>query len=295
MAVSFTNYLDAREQLDRASMNGAVWERFLEVLSGELSGPVLDVGCGTGAMFRYICNALPMLAGTLVGAELSGECVRAAQASAEQLQQPAGPGRAPPAARSIRFRRADFLNGELRDLARVGVVTAKSFCDMVPLPQLLNELDVLLRPGGWFYAPINYNGKTTFAPEALDPGFERALLRTYDRSMDERTRAGEPVGGSESGVRLIGALRSHGYETVYTGPSDWCVSPTESGYAGAEELATRAMLETIHGEGRKHPDLRAEPLDRWFASRLSQLERGELSMVIHQLDVLARKPGSAEA
>jgi hypothetical protein len=45
----------------------------------------------------------------------------------------------------------------------------------------------------------------------------------------------------------------------------------------------------IYEEGRRSGALQPERLDRWMSERLEALGAGALSLMTHQIDVLARK------
>jgi len=61
-------------------------------------------------------------------------------------------------------------------------VLAHAFLDLVELPRALPALVRLVRPGGLFYATLNFDGDTIFQPE-VEPSLEGPILAAYHRTM----------------------------------------------------------------------------------------------------------------
>jgi SAM-dependent methyltransferase len=215
-----------------------------------------------------------------------------------------------PEARSIRGRkeatdvRVEFLQGELLDPNTTGglqpfdFVTAHAFMDLIPLDRGVSIIRKLLKPGGVFYSTLNYDGLTLLLPEYEDPGFERLLLRIYNRSMELRRIGSRKTGGSLSGRRLYQALLDGAFRILEVGPSDWSVFPPGGGYTEGQQLFLTAVLSMIEEEARRYrrepgggiPAVSPERLDLWYSERLEAVRNHRLSLIVHQLDLLA-EPG----
>ena len=129
---------------------------------------------------------------------------------------------------------------------------------------------------------------TAFEPE-IDPDFEREIERCYHETMQQRELDGERTGGASSGRRLFGTLRSAGLEIVAAGGSDWVVFADRHGrYPQQEANFLHRLVDTI--ERVVGPELPGPDVQSWARQRRSQIERGELVYIAHQLDLLAAKP-----
>jgi SAM-dependent methyltransferase len=323
----FDAYLEAKYTVDSRSINLPVFRRFAERLAGETDPRILDLGTGTGAMLRRIL-ALE-LRGTvrLVGLDreprsLAAGRERIAQALRERGYETAGGEAGAPAtiraerdsgAVQVDLLRGDVLHrGTIQGLGSFDCVTAQAFMDLVPLKPAVRAVRTLLKAGGTFYCPLNYDGQTVLLPRDEDAAFERRLLATYNRSMERRRVAGRRTGGAWSGRRLYQALYEEGFVILGMGSSDWNVVPANGSYSAGQRLFLGAIVSMIAQEGRDEPDPIAaggraagspgaagpavglKRLSEWYARRREQLRQGRLALVVHQLDLLAAAPKRAD-
>jgi SAM-dependent methyltransferase len=100
------------------------------------------------------------------------------------------------------------------------LLIAHAFLDLMDMPRTLPQLFSLLRPGGYFYFSLNFDGATILQP-TIDPPFDALVEQLYHRTMDERMTDGRPSGDSQSGRHLFGHLRQAGAEILAAGSSDW--------------------------------------------------------------------------
>ena len=201
----------------------------------------------------------------------------------------------------------DLLRGNLLEANATGslgtfdCITAHAFMDLMPLKRAVAIVRKLLKAEGVFYSTLNYDGLTVLLPEYQEPGLERRLLRIYNRSMDQRRSRGRKTGGSLSGRRLFGALLEGGFSILGMGSSDWNVFPSGGVYAKENKLFLYALLSMIEGEARRFragpggaeaadadPIVEPKLLADWYAQRLEAVENGRLSLIVHQLDLLAK-------
>jgi hypothetical protein len=176
--------------------------------------------------------------------------------------------------------------------------------DLLP-PDRLPSLLSALRPGGWWYFPITFDGGTRFAP---DHGADRAVERAYHRHMDRK-----PGGTSRAGLAAIDRLGDKA-TVVGAAGSDWIVRPADvdtefgtadtgpgtadgdapagSDYPGDERYFLGYVLDTVaeavRSVDRAGIDLSDDRFDDWLAERRRQLAAGELVYATHQLDLLGR-------
>ncbi|GAB7018197.1 class I SAM-dependent methyltransferase [Halostagnicola bangensis] len=315
MTQSLQTYLEHKRTVDDRALNGRVWSAFVDGLAelaafedsnGRPNEPVrvLEIGGGVGTMIARLAERdalVPSVSYRLV--DLDERNVEYARQHLPEWLEEAGyeveRSRSSVLARSTGERSADrtvevhleagdAFEAPDRDGERseADAVIASAVLDTVDLEYALGRIPDLLRTGGLLYAPITYDGTTTFSPP--DPLDER-LTELYNRHMDEiRDRPGS----SRAGRELFAALDRPGseFDLLEVGGSDWIVRPRDGTYPADEKAFLRQLLETIDGALAAYPETALAPTDRqrWVDTRLSQLERGELSLIARHLDVLAR-------
>jgi hypothetical protein len=159
--------------------------------------------------------------------------------------------------------------------------------DLMPLKLAVAIIRTLLKDDGMFYSTLNYDGLTELLPEYEKAGFERRLLRIYNRSMERRRSGGRKTGGALSGRRLYQALLDGGFEILGMGSSDWNLFPSGGSYSEEQELFLTSILSMIEGEARKAAVDRTL-LAAWYAERVEAVRNHSLSLIVHQLDLLAK-------
>ncbi len=269
MKYDFQGYLEAKRSVDLRAFNHGVWEMLAARLGGVRD--VLDVGCGTGAMFDRLAEA----GGLAVGATYLGVDTDDRSLAVAGARLPAG--KSPFSA--VRFERADLF--DLQPVPSYDLVVAAAFLDLVDLPRALERLLALLRPGGFGYFPINFDGLTVFEPSHPLDG---VLIPAYHETI----HAGG--GDSRAGRRLFGALRQAGAVLLGAGASDWLVYPGADGaYPGREGYFLEHILLFFEDALKGHPGIEAAQLEPWLAARRAQIARGDLVYIAHQLDFLVQK------
>ena len=314
-AFDFAAYLEAKFAVDSASLNAPLYDRFREYLRRIVDPRILDLGTGTGAMLRRILQLdLPGRV-HLIGLDQEERNLAAAVERMEQVLEDRGyriVAKQNSAERSVRGRRGDseirieFLLGDLLEPGTVGAlqpvdcITAHAFMDLMPLRRAVAVIRRLLKADGVFYPTLNYDGLTVLLPEYEDGGLERRLLRIYDRSMEARRSRGAKTGGAFSGRRLYRKLLEGGFAILGMGSSDWNVFPSEGAYTDDQKLFLGAILSMIEAEARgarrkqgaatrnrEQPLVEPERLARWYADRLEAVQRNQLALIVHQIDLLA--------
>lgn len=267
-------------------------------LSGRNPLELLDVGTGTGAMLRRILQSKQKGLMRLTGLDIESGLLDIAETEIDAImldkgfavEKIAGRLGAESGADRIEFQCICTPLNEFQPASnRYDVITAHAFMDLVPLLQTLSCFHAGLKPGGLFYATINYDGETVVFPPYPDCEFEDALLLGYDASMEARHLNGSETGGAKCGRRLYGELLNAGFEIVSYGSSDWNITPCDSDYLDDDHEVLERLLDWISSEGRSNPALNPEKLDRWLTCRRRQLQMQMLGIIVHQIDVLARK------
>jgi SAM-dependent methyltransferase len=279
MAYDFARYLAAKESVEDRALNGYVRAALAQDLT---PGPLdaLEVGAGAGAMIAR-----------LAGREVLGSRYTAVDADPANT---AAIGRrfaedALPVELELVTADVYAFAGQMRGRRQWDLLVAHAFLDLVDAPRLLPQLFALLRPGGCFYFPINFDGLTAFQP-LIDPAFDEEVIAAYHRTMDERRHEGRPTGGSRAGRELLTQIPAAGGEIIAAGASDWLVWPRDGAYPADEAYFLHYMLHFFESSLTGRPELDAARLQAWLARRHAQIDAGELVLIVHQIDVCGRVP-----
>lgn len=109
--------------------------------------------------------------------------------------------------------------------------------------------------------------------------------------MDNRIIEEQPSGDSRTGRHLLTRLREQGIEILAAGSSDWVVFPGNDGYLRDEAYFLHFIINLIDTSLKGHPCLDPDRFARWIGIRHSQIERRELVLIAHQIDLLGCAPG----
>jgi len=309
---SFHRYLAAKKSIDDRALNRGVWDALLqEVRARPAATPlrVLEAGAGIGTMVERLMDwglfdTWPPSAGE--GAALltafDADPRNIAALRTRLPEWAAGRGMIAEGDREgITLSRAGLrlrVEAEAADLfsfaARArgrqtwDVLVANAVLDVLDVPAALDALLPLI-PGGLLYATITYDGLTAFEP-VIDAALDERVIALYHRTMAERGGGAGAGGGSDAGRRLFHQLRVAECDVLAMGSADWVVFPGAGGYHDDDAFFLHFILKTIDEALRGRPEL--DPLEyaRWITTRRAQVERGELVLIAHQLDVLARAP-----
>ncbi len=189
--------------------------------------------------------------------------------------------------------RLNFLTGDVYGLnlsegSKWDGIIANAFFDLVDLDSVLPILHNLLKPGGWIYASINFDGCTIFEP-VIDEILNSLIIDAYHKSMDERSVQGGPISGSQSGRKLYYAFRNHGFKIGTIGSSDWLVYPQDGTYSADEKYFLEVILSFFKESVLPSHLLSQNQINKWLEIRKRQLDSGELVFIAHQLDYFVIK------
>ncbi|MFC4540612.1 class I SAM-dependent methyltransferase [Halosolutus amylolyticus] len=305
---SFRRYLDAKRTVDRRARDRRVADAFRRALEG-VDEPVelCEVGAGTGAMVETIfewtadtevrytaIDADP----TLVEAAAEGVADRATDRgySLDRSDRTGRPGETVRIDRDgvafeVEFRAADALAHLADHDDTYDAVVAQAFLDLTDVRAALEAVTGGLRSGGVAYFPITFDGVTALLPP-VDPELEDRIERRFHRRMDTTEKVGGETGDSTAGRHLLTAIPATGGRVVAAGGSDWVVRPIDGGYEADEAYFLHHIVDTIESALAADGTIEAERVRAWAASRHEQVATADLVYLAHQLDVLARWPGS---
>lgn len=272
---SFSRYLAAKKTVDDRALNQYVWNELHQSLPHRALH-VTEIGAGIGTMIERVLDKALVEHGTYHAVDLSAANIKALQDRVGKIDCKG---------LKISAETVDIFDYIAANPPPCDLLIAHHFLDLLPLEQALPQLLSLLKPNGYFYFTLNFDGITAFEP-AFDPTLDDQIERLYHANMDER-----PTGGdSKCGRHLLQLLRTCGAKLLASGSSDWIVHPTPNGsYLADEAYFLHFIIETICNALAGHPELDAARFNQWVAERHAQIDRGELIYFAHQIDVFGRK------
>jgi hypothetical protein len=300
MEYSFSRYLLSKQSVDERALNTHVFSRLRLALPGRRPLKIIEAGAGIGSMpVRLLGWGLLDQADYTALDEAPENMAYAgewlplqARELGLQVENSGGWLQVYGQGRDVRFYlvASDIFDYIKSQPARVDLLIAHAFLDLLPLPASLPLLFSLLEPGGLAWLTLNFDGATIFEP-VIDPEFDAQVEALYHRSMDERLTGGQPSGDSRTGRHLFANLRQAGAEILEAGASDWVVFPRQGAYPADEAYFLHFILHFFESSLNGCPDLDQQRFAEWLDARHAQVERGELVYIAHQMDFLARVNG----
>ena len=296
---SFTRYLESKKSVDDRALNRlvlATLTKHLPKQNPEKPLKVLEIGAGIGAMIDRMMNwgilnyadytAVDFLfankehALRWLGSQCEKRGAKFSEISSDywilkgknqQIQ--------------VDFITKDFFDFIGSQTGKWDLLVASAFLDLVDISSTLHLLFSHLKKGGFFYFTTNFDGVSILEPP-IDPELDNQIMNLYHKTMDKRIINARSSGDSQTGRHLFSYLNDFGAELLDAGASDWCVFPIEKNYPNDEAYFLHFILNTIHRALENCPNLNADSLRDWIATRQIQVERGELTYIAHQLDLV---------
>lgn len=295
---SFQRYLAAKRTVDDRALDRRVLDCLataatrLDDEAGARPLRVLDVGAGTGATLERLVerDVLPAAVEyTLVDRQAANvdaahdRLPRWAADAGNDVIETADGLRLEDDDQSIEID-IEFAATDAFEYVETGtwdLLIGQAFLDLFDTERAFDALRDGLRPGGCWYFPITFDGGTILQP-TVEPDLDARIEQAFHAHIDDG-------GDSHAGRHLL--ARASEIDTVLAaGGSDWVVHPRSGSYPDDEAFFLRYIVDTIAGAlddtGRFDPTTIAG----WAAARYRQIDRGELTYVAHQLDVLGRIP-----
>ena len=287
---SSVRYLTAKEAVDDDALNTRVFNAFEQGIAamGSRDLRVIELGAGVGSTFRRLHASGIVSRGEYVLVDLDADSLAEASRVVDEILGPTE--RAELSADFIVGDAVTYLEREAEADRRADVIIAQALVDLLNVPEFLGAAVTALKPGGFLYLPITFDGETVFGPQ-IDADIDKRVIAAYHATMDaRRTPDGLPTGGSRAGQSLLRALPEAGLELVEEGPSDWEVVPQGGAYLHDVAYFLHHIINFVWESLREGGEIPVNSLQGWVAARHAQVERGELVYIAHQNDVLARKP-----
>ncbi|MCX8024564.1 MAG: class I SAM-dependent methyltransferase [Thermanaerothrix sp.] len=296
---NFQHYLTVKRSVDDRALNRHVWDSLVDYIARTPHRPLklLEVGAGIGTMIQRVWEWGLVENAIYTALDLDLASLRYAQRALENwaqrnqipFEKQAGCLHFQQGRRSLRV---DFLTADAfapgQSPLRSGIfdgVIVHAVMDLVNLEEGLSMLASYVRPGGWLYLTLNFDGLTQFLPP-LNPNLDAQIITLYHQSMDERRFHGLPTGGSATGRALLILGPALGLDLVAVGASDWVVSPRRGEYQSEEADFLRSILHFVEDSLSRQALISPSALADWLATRREQVSRCELVFIAHQLDFL---------
>ncbi|WP_049902938.1 methyltransferase [Halococcus agarilyticus] len=292
----FQRYLAAKRTVDDRALDRQVLDRLataaarLDDEAGARALRVLDVGAGTGATLERLVerDVLPdAVEYTLVDHQTAN--VDAARERLSRWAADAGHDvtaiddelRIENDDRRIEIEPVTADAFEYVERDTWDLLVGQAFLDLFDTRNAFDALRDGLRPGGCWYFPITFDGGTILSPP-VDPELDTRIERAFHAHIDD--------GGDSHAGRHLLARASETDTVLAAGGSDWVVHPRSGAYPDDEAFFLRYIVDTIAGALNETGKFEPRTLAGWVAARHRQIDRGELTYVAHQLDVLGRVP-----
>ena len=271
---SFAKYLDSKRSVDDRALNKQVWNAMSEQIRNVKS--IIEIGGGSGTMYQRLLDANLIKDQEYVLIDQVEELVNIANHSFRDYNF-----------KAIQSDLFKFIDTNKQEF---DLIIAHAVLDLFDLSVSLPTILSLLKPNGYFYFTLNFDGESIFEP-ILNEDLDYIILKAYHQSMDDRIINGKISGDSKSGRHLFKLLTANNAKPSAIGASDWVVFSQEKQYPHKEAFFLKFILETIFNELKNHPDIAVLDLKNWYEQRLQQVDDGSLLYIAHQLDYFGRFEG----
>jgi hypothetical protein len=269
-----SEWLDLRDGADDAARARDLVEHVRRQLPARGRRVVHDLGCGTGAMGRWLA---PLLPGPQhwVAHDRDADLLEVA---ATDLPGHAADG----AAVTVEARLSDVTRLRAGDLAEATLITASALLDLMTGGELARLINVCAGAGCPVLLTLSVVGRVELAP--ADPLDARvaAAFNAHQRRTTTRGRLLGPdaVAATAEGFRRLGA-------EVLIRPSPWRLGAAEA------ELAVEWFTGWVAAACEQEVELAAE-IDAYTCRRLAEASAGQLAVMVDHSDVLIL-PGADRA
>jgi len=292
MEYSFPRYLLSKQSVDDRALNKDVFNALKSHLP-QKPLRIIEVGAGIGTMVKRLVNWEILRYAEYVLVDEMSENIAHAQAWIPQWAVEAGLSversaenqlRIFDVSRDVRIQLecADVFDFIQKNKTPADLLIAHAFLDLLPMPESLEKLLTLTNGLAWL--TLNFDGVTTLEP-TLDAALDERIERLYHKTMDERCTGGS----SKSGRQLFTHIRQAGAEILAAGASDWVVYGVDGKYPQDEAYFLHFILHFFEESLMGNAELDENAFADWLKKRRTQIERGELVYVAHQMDFLMKR------
>jgi Methyltransferase domain len=226
-----------------------------------------DLGCGTGAMSRWLAPLLP-------GSQhwvMHDRDVDLLEVAAATLPGPA----ADRAAVTVETRRSDITQLRAAELAGASLITASALLDMMTADELARLISVCAGAGCPVLFTLSVVGCVSLIPE--DP-LDRRVAAAFNDHQRRATGRGRLLGPDAVGL-AVEEFGRRGFEALVR-DSPWGLGPSHA------DLAREWFIGWVGAAGEQEVDLAGET-EAYTRRRLAEAQAGQLAVTVGHEDVLA--------
>ena len=260
-------WLSLREPVDAAARAPELAVRLGRRIPVDGRCVIHDLGCGTGAMGRWLAPLLPGPQHWI----LHDRDADLLEVAAADLPGSAADG----ATVTVEATQSDIVRLDPGDLADASLITASALLDLLTAEELSTLLTVCAGAGCPILLTLSVVGRVALMPsDPLDDPVATAF-NAHQRRPTERGRLLGPDAVAVA-VELFSRLRAE----VLVLPSPWQLGAAEAA------LAAEWITGWVGAASEQQPDLASEA-DVYAHRRLAQARAGQLDVTVHHADLLA--------
>jgi hypothetical protein len=260
-------WLALREPADAAARASDLVEHLRRHLPATGRRVIHDLGCGTGAMGRW-------LAPLLFGPQHWVVHDRDADLLEVAVADPPGPA-SDGAAVTLEAKQSDITRLHPGDLADASLITASALLDLLTEDELARLVTVCAGAGCPMLLTLSVVGRVELTP--ADP-LDRRVAAAFD-AHQRRTTAGRRLLGPDAVALAVEELGRLGAE-VLVRPSPWRLGALQA------DLAAEWFTGWVAAACQQQVELAAET-DAYTRRRLAQAAAGQLAVSVDHADLLA--------
>jgi hypothetical protein len=267
-------WLALREPADAAARSQDLVE-LVRHLPADGCRVIHDLGCGAGAMGRWLAPLLP-------GAQhwvLHDRDAELLEAATADLPGPAADG----AAVTVEARQSDISRLDPADLAGATLITASALLDLLTAEELAGLASVCVATGCPALLTMSVVGRVELTP---DERLDRRVAAGFDAHQRRMIDRGRLLGPTAPAVAVTEFGRAGA--SVFERASSWHLGASEA------DLAVEWFAGWVGAACDQEPEL-AGQTDAYRRRRLEQAVAGQLAVTVRHADLLAlpRQPDLA--
>jgi SAM-dependent methyltransferase len=255
-----------REPADAAARAPDLVHHLLRALRATGRQVIHDLGCGTGAMGRWLAPQLP---GPQHWVVRDRDADLLALAAAD-LPAPAADG----AGVTVEAKHSDITRLRSSDLAGATLITASALLDLLTEDELAGLIAVCAGAGCPMLLTLSVVGRVSLTP--ADP-LDRRVAGAFDAHQRRTTERGRLL-GPDAVVLAVEEFGRLGTE-VLVRPSPWRLGASHA------DLAAEWFTGWVGAACEQQVELAAET-DLYRRRRLAQATAGKLAVTVHHADLL---------
>jgi hypothetical protein len=261
-----SEWLAIREPADAAARSAELVDHLRRHLPAAGRHLMHDLGCGTGAMGRWLAPLLP-------GAQhwvLHDQDADLLQIAAADSPGPAADG----VAVTVEARHSDITRLHVGDLSGASLITASALMDILTHDELARLVAVCAGAGCPILLTMSVVGRVGLTPP--DP-LDARVAAAFDAHQRRETARGRLVG--PDAVTLAAEEFGRLGAEVLVRPTPWRLGPSQA------DLATEWFMGWVRAACEQQVQLAAET-DIYTRRRLAQARAGQLAVTVDHADLL---------